>query len=47
VLVSDGCADADPGMHEAAMLNFGLYFGKVVQSAEELAGPLMAGIASN
>jgi len=47
VLVSDGCADAHPGMHDAAMLNFGLYFGKVVQSAEELTGPLMAGIASS
>ncbi|RBH56412.1 cysteine hydrolase [Pseudomonas sp. MWU13-2860] len=47
VLVSDGCADADPGMHNAAMLNFGLYFGKVVQSAEELTGPLMAAVTSS
>jgi len=29
------------------MLNFGLYFGKVVQSAEELTGPLMAALASS
>lgn len=36
VLVSDACADADEAMHNAAMLNFGLYFGKVVNTAEDL-----------
>lgn len=40
ILVSDACADCDEAMHEAAMLNFGLYFGKVVNRAEELLLPL-------
>ncbi|MHC8352077.1 cysteine hydrolase family protein [Pseudomonas sp. RT4P38] len=40
VLVSDACADCDEAMHDAAMLNFGLYFGKVVDTAEELLVPL-------
>lgn len=40
VLVSDACADCDEAMHDAAMLNFGLYFGKVVDTAEELLAPL-------
>lgn len=40
VLVCDACADCDETMHDAAMLNFGLYFGKVVNTAEELLEPL-------
>lgn len=40
VLVSDACADCDEAMHDAAMLNFGLYSGKVVDTAEELLAPL-------
>ena len=37
-LVSEACADTDAQMHEAAMKNFALYFGKVVQSTDELLG---------
>ena len=40
LLVSDACADTDPAMHEAAMLNFGLYFGKVLPRAEQVAALL-------
>jgi nicotinamidase-related amidase len=40
VLVSDACADCDEAMHDAAMLNFGLYFGKVINSVEELLASL-------
>jgi nicotinamidase-related amidase len=36
MLVSDACADCIPAMHDAAMMNFGLYFGQVAQSAEEV-----------
>jgi len=35
VLVSDACADYDPGMHEATMSAFALNFGAVVQSADD------------
>jgi len=36
MLVSDACADCIPAMHDAAMMNFGLYFGQVVRSADEV-----------
>ena len=35
-LVSDACADCDPVMHDAALSNFGLYFGKIVPTADDL-----------
>ncbi|QTV14987.1 isochorismatase family protein [Pseudomonas fluorescens] len=40
ILVSDTHADCDEAMYEAAILNFGLYFGKVSNHAEELLMPL-------
>lgn len=36
VLVSDACADCDPVMHDAALSNFALYFGKIVPTADDL-----------
>jgi nicotinamidase-related amidase len=43
VIVSDACADCDQGMHDAALKNFGLYFGRVAESAEDVIGPLTTG----
>lgn len=40
ILVSDACADRDEAIHAAAIFNFGLYFGKVANHAEELLMPL-------
>ncbi|MGF6597587.1 nicotinamidase-related amidase [Paraburkholderia sp. GAS448] len=36
MLVSDACADCDPAMHDAALSNFGLYFGRIEHTADEL-----------
>jgi nicotinamidase-related amidase len=47
VLVSDACADCDPVMHDAALSNFGLYFGDVMRTADDLVRTLTAnGLAS-
>jgi biuret amidohydrolase len=43
MLVSDACADCSPSMHDAAMKNFGLYFGQVVQSADEVVRAISVG----
>ena len=43
MLVSDACADCIPAMHDAAMMNFGLYFGQVAQSAEEVVRAIKVG----
>lgn len=47
VLVSDACADCDPVMHDAALSNFGLYFGGVVRTADDLVRTLTANGSSN
>jgi nicotinamidase-related amidase len=36
VLVSEACADCDPVMHDAALANFGLYFGMIAPTADDL-----------
>ena len=43
VMVSDACADCDQGMHDAALKNFGLYFGRVAESADDVIQALAAG----
>jgi nicotinamidase-related amidase len=36
VLVPVACADCDPVMHDAALSNFGLYFGRIARTADDL-----------
>jgi biuret amidohydrolase len=43
VLVSDACADTDEAMHDAALTNFELYFGKVVSRADDLVQSMIEG----
>lgn len=43
VLVSDACADYDPEMHAATLKAFGLYFGSVATSADDVIGAVSAG----
>ncbi|WP_018699286.1 cysteine hydrolase family protein [Amorphus coralli] len=43
VLVSDACADYDPDMHAATLKAFGLYFGSVATSADDVIGAVSTG----
>ena len=42
ILVADACADCDQELHDAALKNFGLYFGRVAET-EEVISALKAG----
>lgn len=43
VMVSDACADTDEAMHDAALANFALYFGKVVARADDVVRSVIDG----
>lgn len=43
ILVSDACADCDQQLHDAALKNFGLYFGRVAQTADDVIAAIKAG----